>query len=66
MNGVVVDTHAIIWYLLNSPKLSDNAIKAIDSAEKIYVSVVSIVEIIYLQEKGKIPEEASQRLYKLL
>ncbi len=66
MKAVVVDTHAIIWYFLESPKLSKNAIQAIEKAEKIYISAISLVEIIYLQEKGKIPQEALQRLYQVL
>ena len=37
MNAVVVDTHAIIWYLLSSPRLSDNALQAIDLAEVLIV-----------------------------
>ncbi len=66
MNGVVVDTHAIIWYLLESSNLSDNAIEAINSADKIYLSAISVVEIIYLQEKKKVPLEALQRLNQAL
>lgn len=66
MNAVVVDTHAIIWYFLDSPRLSDNALRAIDLADKVYLSAVSLVEIIYLQEKGRIPPEALQRLLQAL
>jgi PIN domain nuclease of toxin-antitoxin system len=66
MKAVVLDTHAIIWYFLASPKLSKNAIQAIEKAKKIYISAISVVEIIYLQEKGKIPQEALQRLYQVL
>lgn len=66
MNAVVVDTHAIIWYLLCSPKLSNNALQAINLADKVYLSAVSLVEIVYLQEKGRIPQEALQRLVQAL
>ena len=66
MNAVVVDTHAIIWYLLDSPRLSDNALQAIDLADKVYLSAVSLVEIVYLQEKGRIAQEALQRLVQAL
>ncbi len=66
MNGVVVDTHTAIWYLLQSPKLSKTAQKAIDSASKIYLSSVTIIEIIYLTEKGRIPQLALTRLLNAL
>lgn len=62
MNAVVVDTHTAIWYLLQSPKLSKTAQKAIDSASKIYFSSITIIEIIYLTEKGRIPQLALTRL----
>lgn len=66
MNSVVIDTHAVIWYLLESPKLSDNALKAIDSADTVYLSAITIIEITYLTEKGKIPQLALDRLLIVL
>ncbi len=32
MPGVVVDTHAIVWYLSEDPRLSAKAAEALDSA----------------------------------
>jgi PIN domain nuclease of toxin-antitoxin system len=32
MPGVVVDTHAIVWYLSGDPRLSAKAAEALDSA----------------------------------
>ncbi len=40
MNAVVVDTHTAIWYLLQSPKLSQTAHKAIDFASKFILVVL--------------------------
>jgi PIN domain nuclease of toxin-antitoxin system len=62
MKAIVVDTHAIVWYFLQSQKLSAAALAAIDNADSVYVAAISVIEIIYLQEKGKIPEIALQRL----
>ncbi|MBF2056637.1 MAG: PIN domain-containing protein [Cyanobacterium sp. T60_A2020_053] len=56
MKDLILDTHAIVWYLMESPKLSRKGLNAIDNAEKIYISAISIIEIIYLEEKGKIPK----------
>lgn len=66
MTSVVVDTHAIVWYFLKSINLSATALAAIDNADSVYVASISIVEIIYLKEKGKLPEEALQRLIQAL
>jgi PIN domain nuclease of toxin-antitoxin system len=55
MANLVADTHAAVWYLQDSSRLSRAAQKAMDEAsnagELIYVSSVSLVEIIYLVEK---------------
>ena len=56
---ITLDTHSLLWYLdenLNN-KLSKNAFNAIKKAEKqgtIYISVITLVEILYLIEKGRI------------
>lgn len=59
MSSVVADTHTIIWYLRNSSKLSVVAREMLDRAmqsdDLIYISAISFVEIIYLVEKGRIP-----------
>ncbi|MDQ3321350.1 MAG: type II toxin-antitoxin system VapC family toxin [Acidobacteriota bacterium] len=58
MNDIVVDTHVVIWYFSNPAALSKNAEIRLDSAEAggtIYVSSITIVELVYLIEKGKIP-----------
>ena len=55
MISVVADTHAIIWYFRSPDKLSPEAIIVLDSAVNngcfIYLSAISIIEIIYLFEK---------------
>lgn len=66
MSAVVLDTHAIIWYFLNSPKLSEFARETIDSASQVYFASISLVEMIYLNEKGRIPDLALQRLNQAL
>lgn len=62
----VLDTHAAIWYVFSRKKLSDKALgfvrRAIDQGRPVYLSAVSIVETIYLIERGRVPLEAMQRL----
>ena len=66
MSAVVADTHAAIWYLLNSPRLSTAALSAMETAlqggSPIYVASISLVEVTYLVEKGKLSSTALQRL----
>lgn len=57
MSAVVADTHALLWYLNNSPKLSAIALQAMENAEQsgeaIYVPSIVLVEVRYLVEKGR-------------
>jgi PIN domain nuclease of toxin-antitoxin system len=75
--GVIADTHAIIWYLLDSPRLSAPALAQFETCRTegvtIGVASISIVEIVYLADKGRIPaktipllEESLQRQPSLL
>jgi PIN domain nuclease of toxin-antitoxin system len=68
MPAVVADTHAIVWYLTNSPRLSPAAAQALDDAsaagDSILIPSISLVELTYLVEKGRVPAEARKRLVK--
>lgn len=67
MSGqVLADTHAIIWYLFDAERLSSEGRAALDGAIAagfpILVSAISIIEIIYLEEKRKISAGAAERI----
>ena len=53
--AVVADTHIVIWYLLNSAKLSQEATEALErcvaSNQTIRVSAHSLVELVYAAER---------------
>lgn len=70
MSAILLDTHAVVWWFLDSPRLSRRAGDRIESAIQngagVYVSVISIVEITYLVEKGKLPETALTLLEQAL
>ena len=59
MPGLVLDTHATIWYLEASPKLSATVLNTIRAAlnggDPVHVSTVTVVELTYLVEKGRFP-----------
>lgn len=64
--AVVIDTHIIVWYILEPEKLSDIASQrleqAVNDGESIYLSAISIVEICFLIERGRLPAIVLDRL----
>lgn len=68
--GVLLDTHAVVWYLLDAKELSAEARRVIDAAaqagESLCLASISLVEIVYLVEKGRLPEMALERLNSVL
>ena len=65
MSDAVTDTHGLIWYLENSPRLGRAASKTFDACDRgaivIYVPTICLVEIIYLQEKNRISADLLAR-----
>ena len=61
---IVIDTHVLIWYLLDPARLSTTATAALQDAEAalttVYVSVITLVELRYLIEKGTFTEVGYQ------
>jgi len=62
MKAVVADTHAIHWFLENDSRLSPAAGEAMDTAAKIWVPAICLVEITYLIEKGRVHPAVMPRL----
>ena len=57
--SLLLDTHALIWWFLDSPRLSDKARTAIvDYIDPVYVSAVSAFEIATKVRLGKLPDAA--------
>lgn len=53
---LLLDTHALLWWLLDDPALPASARRAIERAETVYVSSASVWEIAIKQRLGKLPE----------
>jgi PIN domain nuclease of toxin-antitoxin system len=68
--SAVSDTHATIWYLNADSRLSHGAKAFIDNAgthgTPVLISAITLVEVVYLQEKGKIPLGTLTRLAETL
>ena len=66
MISAVADTHAVIWYLYDDMRLSAKAKAFLDQAasygHQIGISAITLIEIVYLVEKGRIKPDALERL----
>jgi PIN domain nuclease of toxin-antitoxin system len=66
----VADTHTALWYLLKNPRLSATARSFMDDAagrgDDIVLSAISLAEIVYLAEKGRLPASAYNELRQAL
>jgi PIN domain nuclease of toxin-antitoxin system len=64
--SAVIDTHGVVWYLSADHRLSERARRFLEaSAESglsVLVSPITLVEVIYLCEKGRVPRDALERL----
>ncbi len=57
--SLLLDTHALIWWFLDSPRLSEAAREAIAGyIDPVHVSAVSAFEIATKVRLGKLPEAA--------
>lgn len=52
---LLLDTHALLWWLLDDPELPASARRAIERAEVVRVSAASIWEVAIKQRLGKLP-----------
>ncbi len=70
MLRTVADTHTIIWYLYDDSRLSQPARTLIEEAasagDQIGFSTITLAEIVYLSEKGRIRPEALGRVHSAL
>jgi len=66
MLDCVTDTHSLIWYLEDDPRLGPEANHTFEACDRgeitIYVPTICLVEIVYLHEKGRIPANLKTRL----
>ena len=62
--SLLLDTHILLWWLMNSPRLSTNARVAIEQAEIVWVSAVSAWEIEAKRSRGllRAPDDLERTL----
>ncbi len=69
MNEYVADTHALLWYLRNSPLLGKNANAAFDESDAgnalIYIPSIVLAELFFLNVKYNYPIDFAAEYKKL-
>lgn len=67
---LVVDTHAVVWFLQRHDRLSQVARErmrgALAGGYAIHVASISLVELVYLVEKARIPARVAERVDEVL
>ncbi|MGH2353885.1 MAG: type II toxin-antitoxin system VapC family toxin [Chloroflexota bacterium] len=70
MLAALADTHAAIWYVFNDPRLSPTArsfkAERTSAGHEIGVSAITVAEIVYLVERGRVPPDALLQLVAVL
>ncbi len=70
MSALVADTHAVLWYILNSPELSAMAREHMEQAARegdpVFVPSIPLVEIAYLADKGRLPKALFDRVIEAI
>jgi PIN domain nuclease of toxin-antitoxin system len=52
----VLDTHALVWFLVGSPKLGSNARAILEDPDAhLYLPLIALAEACWLVEKGRAP-----------
>jgi PIN domain nuclease of toxin-antitoxin system len=68
MLKAVADTHAVVWYVYGDAHLSGTAKALIEKSavdgDQIGFSSITLAEVLYLVEKGKVDQRAFDRLMK--
>ena len=70
MSEYVTDTHALYWHLTHDARLSQQARRILSAADlgrqRIHVSAISLVEMVYLVERGRLDADAVETVFSLL
>ena len=55
MNRLLLDTHALIWFVSNDPNLPVSTREKIESADDVFLSIASLWEMAIKLNIGKLP-----------
>lgn len=66
MNALLLDTNALLWYLLQPSRLTGPARRAVQTAGSLAVSAATVWEVVTKHRIGKLPEVGPLVRYGLL
>ncbi len=70
MIAAIADTHAAIWFLYADSRLSAGAKSFIEqlaaAGKNVGVSAITLAEIVYFSEKGRVPANTLEKLLRVL
>ncbi len=70
MSEYVSDTHALYWHLTGNPRLSPTAQQLFVGADRglhrIFVSAITLVEMVYLVERDRLDAQTVAEVFRLL
>jgi PIN domain nuclease of toxin-antitoxin system len=64
----VTDTHSLVWYFMENPRLSKKALKVFEKTVKegtIIIPTVVLAEIMYIAKKGRITMSFTETVKKI-
>lgn len=68
--GHVADTHVIVWHVRNDTQLSTPARQVLQRADRgeqwVYVSAITLVEMVYLAERGRLDGLLVERVFRMM
>ena len=67
-NQYVTDTHSLVWYFTENPRLSKKALKIFEKTVKegtIIIPTVVLAEIMYIAKKGRITMSFAETVKKI-
>ena len=69
MSAYVTDTHALLWHLSNDPALSAPAADLFRQADagavEIIIPSIALIEVVYLCERQRVPDDRIDRILAL-
>jgi len=70
MSTHLADTHTLVWHFTDPSRLSSRVAAVLEEAEsaqgRILVPSIVVVELVYLAERPRVPEQALRRTLELL
>lgn len=64
MNGLLADTHVLLWHMFDDPRLSGTPAEALEGGVDVFVSTATLWEVAIKSARGKlnVPDDLPDRI----